>query len=157
MTKIAWQSGNAGGAPVLDFATLAAMVRDCPFHVWLGVELVALEETGVAIAMPWRNEFVSDAAAGYAHGGILASLIDLAADYAIAARLGRSVPTVDLRIDYHRAAMRGRLIARAAVIKLGATLATAESRVFDEGDNLIASGRGVFLTRTPGPAKERQP
>jgi uncharacterized protein (TIGR00369 family) len=155
MIDTAWRSPLDVGAPVLDFATLAAMVRDCPFHVWLGVELLALDETGVVITMPWRDEFVSDSTAGYAHGGILASLIDLAADYAIAARLGRGVPTVDLRIDYHRAAMPGRLVARAGLIKLGSTLATAESRIFDASDNLIASGRGVFLTRAPRPSKEQ--
>jgi uncharacterized protein (TIGR00369 family) len=104
--------------------------------------------------MPWRDEFVSDRATGAAHGGILASLIDLAADYAITARLGRDVPTVDLRIDYHRRARPGQLVARATVIKLGGTLATAEARVFDGEDNLVASGRGVFLTRAPSSTKE---
>jgi len=36
--------------------------------------------------LPWRTEFVSDPERGYAHGGVLASLVDLAADYAVAAR-----------------------------------------------------------------------
>jgi uncharacterized protein (TIGR00369 family) len=145
----------ANAAAPLDFATLAAMVRDCPFHAWLGVKLRALDETGVTIEMPWRDEFVSDATRGYAHGGILASLIDLAADYAIAARLGRGVPTVDLRVDYHRAALPGTLVARAAIVKLGSTLASAEARVFDARDNLVASGRGVFLTLAAVAAKEQ--
>lgn len=143
--------------PVLDFATLDAMVRDCPFHAWLGVRLLSLDYFGVSISLPWRDEFVSDRAAGYAHGGILASLIDLAADYAVAARLGRGVPTVDLRVDYHRAALPGPLVARAAVIKLGGTLATAEARVFDAREALVASGRGVFLTLPPGAPKGPRP
>jgi uncharacterized protein (TIGR00369 family) len=142
----------AAGAP-LDFVALEAMVRDCPFHAWLGVKLRALDESGVTIEMPWRNEFISDPAGNYAHGGILASLIDLAADYAIAARIGRGVPTVDLRVDYHRVALPGTLVARARVIKLGATLATAEACVFDARDNLVASGRGAFLTLSPVAAK----
>jgi acyl-coenzyme A thioesterase PaaI-like protein len=37
---------------------------------------------------------------------VLASLVDLAAD-AVAARLGRSASTVDMRVDYYRAAMPG--------------------------------------------------
>jgi uncharacterized protein (TIGR00369 family) len=133
------------------------MVQGCPFHLWLGVRLVSLDETGIAIAMPWRPEFASDAAAPYAHGGILASLVDLAADYALAAKLGRGVPTVDLRVDYHRPALPGLLVARAAIIRVGGTLGTAESRVFDADQNLIASGRGVFLTRRPAPPKESPP
>jgi uncharacterized protein (TIGR00369 family) len=134
-------------APKLDFETLAAMVKDCPFHEWLGVELVSLDATGIAIRMPWRAEFVSDPDRGYTHGGVLASFIDLAADYAVAAKLGRGAPTVDMRVDYHRAAMPGPLLARAAVIKLGGTLATAEARVLDEHDELVASGRALFFTR----------
>lgn len=36
----------------------------------------------------------------------------LAADYAVAARIGRGAPTVDMRVEHHRAAMPGPLIAR---------------------------------------------
>ena len=81
-------------------------------------------------------------------GGILAALIDLAGDYAIAAKLGRGVPTIDMRIDYHRTALPGPLVARANVIKIGSTLATAEAQVFDNSDKLIASGRGAYLTQS---------
>jgi uncharacterized protein (TIGR00369 family) len=134
--------------PALSFDELAALVRDCAYHVWLGVRLVSVDASGIVIEMPWREEFVSDTQARYTHGGILASLIDLSADYAIAARLGRGVPTVDLRVDYHRPAFPGRLIARAKIVKLGNTLASAEAHIFDETDNLVASGRGAFLTLT---------
>jgi uncharacterized protein (TIGR00369 family) len=153
MNDSAWRDTD-GAAPALDFETLAAKVKGCPFHEWLGVELVSLDETGIAIRMPWRAEFVSDPDRGHAHGGVLASLIDLAADYAVAARLGRGAPTVDMRVDYHRAAMPGPLIARAAVIKVGGTLATAEARIFDERDELVASGRALFFTRAPSGKKE---
>jgi uncharacterized protein (TIGR00369 family) len=146
MKDSAWRNGE-NTAPKLDFETLATMVKDCPFHEWLGVELVSLDATGIAIRMPWRAEFVSDPDRGYTHGGVLASFIDLAADYAVAAKLGRGAPTVDMRVDYHRAAMPGPLLARAAVIKLGGTLATAEARVLDEHDELVASGRALFFTR----------
>jgi uncharacterized protein (TIGR00369 family) len=153
MNDRAWRD-TEGAAPALDFETLAVMVENCAFHQWLGVKLVSLDETGIVSRMPWRAEFVSDPDRGYAHGGVLASLIDLAADYAIAARLGRGAPTVDMRVDYHRAAMPGPLVARAAVIKVGGTLATAEARVFDERDELIASGRALFFTRAPSAKKE---
>jgi uncharacterized protein (TIGR00369 family) len=132
--------------PVLDFAALDELVRDSPFHRWLGVTLKALSDDGVEIHLPWREEFVSDPAARYTHGGILAALVDLAGDYAVAARLGRGVPTVDMRVDYHRTALPGPLVARARIVKLGGTVATAEAEVFDGNDRLVASGRGVYLT-----------
>ena len=133
---------------VLDFAALARMVVAPPFHRWLGLKLVALDEDSVAIAMPWREEFVSDPRARYTHGGVIAALIDLSADYAIAAKLGRGVPTVDMRVDFHAAAMPDEtLTATARVIKLGRSLATAEARIAGRDGKLIASGRGVYLTQ----------
>lgn len=143
------------GRQVIDFATLDELVRSAPYHQWLGVRLKALSENEVELLLPWREEFVSNPRIRYTHGGILATLIDLAADYAIAAKLGRGVPTVDLRIDYHKAAMPGPLVARASVIKIGGTLATAEARVFDDKDALIASGRGVYLTMSRGTREAR--
>lgn len=134
-------------AAAIGFAELDKLVRNSPFHHWLGVRLKALRDDEIEIEMPWREEFVSHPGIRYTHGGILATLIDLAADYAVAARIGRGVPTVDLRVDYHKAAMPGPLIAKASIIKVGGTLATAEARVYDEsGRTLLASGRGVYLT-----------
>lgn len=144
----------ASTKPMLDFDTLAAMVKNCAFHRWLGVRLKELDAEGVAIEMPWRDEFESDPDIHYAHGGVLAALIDLAADYAVAARLGRGVPTIDLHVDYHRAALPGALIAKASVVKLGGTVGTAEARIYDEKGALVASGRGLFHTRAPTAAKE---
>ena len=139
-------SSVAEGVETIGFEALDAMVRNSPFHAWLGVRLTRLDPDEIEIAMPWREEFVSHPGIRYTHGGILAALIDLAGDYAIAAKLGRGVPTVDMRVDYHKAAMPGPLTARASVVKLGGTLATAEARVLDGNGALIASGRGAYLT-----------
>ena len=136
----------ARSALAIDFEHLDALIKSSPYHQWLGVGLRKLGENEIELVMPWREEFVSHPEIRYTHGGILATLIDLAADYAVAAKLGRGVPTVDLIVDYHKAAMPGPLIARASVIRLGGTLATAEARIFDADDTLLASGRGVYLT-----------
>ena len=145
---------NAPRTLAVDFDTLAEMVEGCAFHRWLGVRLKALDAEGVEIELPWREEFSSDPDIHYAHGGVLASLIDLAADYAVAARLGRGVPTIDLHVDYHRPAFPGPLIARASLVKLGGTIGVAEARVCDEKGALVASGRALFLTRSPDSNKE---
>jgi uncharacterized protein (TIGR00369 family) len=136
---------------VIDFAALERLVVSPPFHRWLGVRLVALDEESVEIALPWREEFVSHPKIRYTHGGVIAALVDLAADYAIAARLGRGVPTIDMRVDFHSAAREGEeLVARATVIKLGRSVATAEARILGPDGRLIASGRGVYSTAERG-------
>ena len=83
----------------------------------------------------------------------LKKLIDLAADWAMVRRTGRGVPTIDLRVDYHAAAMPGDLTARGKVIRFGGQFSTAEAQVFDKDGKLLASGRGTYFTAPPPPPK----
>ena len=115
-----------------------------PYHKWLGVDLVEMNDDGIKVSIPWREEFVVNPKAGYTHGGILATVIDMAADYALAAKPGGAIPTVDLRVDYHRPALQGMLTVEGRVIKLGRTFSTAEAFVYDSEGALLASGRGVY-------------
>ena len=85
----------------------------------------------------------------YTHGGVLAALVDLAADWALVKHTGRGVPALDLRVDYHAAAMPGDLIAKGRVIKAGGTISTAEAQVYDLEKKLLASGRGTYFTAKP--------
>jgi uncharacterized protein (TIGR00369 family) len=76
-------------------------------------------------------------------------LIDLAADFALIKQTGRGVPTIDMRVDYHRVAMPGDLIMRGKVVRSGSQFGTAEAQIFDLDGKLIASGRGTYLTASP--------
>ena len=125
---------------------LAERIVIAPFHRWLGLKLTNMDEKGIELMVPWREEFVVNVELGYTHGGVLATLIDVAADYAIAAKLGRPVPTIDMRVDYHRPAFKGNLIVKAQALKLGGSFCTGEAQVYDEKDKLLASGRGVYLS-----------
>lgn len=131
---------------VLSAEQLNSMILEAPFHRWMGLSLVALTEEYVDLRIAWREEYVVNPERRYTHGGILAALIDLAADWAIAAKYGRGVPTVDMRIDYHKVAMPGDLWARGRLLKLGRTCSSAEAAVYDMEGTMLASGRGVYLT-----------
>src|SRR5882672_2438543 len=84
---------------------------------------------------------------------VLAALVDLAADWAMVKKTGRGVPTIDLRIDYHAAAMPGDLTAKGKVVRMGGQFSTAEAQVFDKDGKLLASGRGTYFTVPPPPPK----
>ena len=116
-----------------------------PFNAWMGLKVAKLDEDSLELGLEWREDMVSNPTARSTHGGILAALIDAAADFAIAAKLGAPVPTVDLRVDYHRAAGPGDLRAVGRVVRLGGTNAVAEAAVYDAEGRLIASGRGVYF------------
>jgi uncharacterized protein (TIGR00369 family) len=59
------------------------------------------------------------------------------------------VPTIDVRVDYHKAAMPGDLTARARVVRMGSQYSTAEASVYDQEGALVASGRGTYYTAPP--------
>jgi len=133
---------------VLIAAELEARLRQAPFNAWMDLRIAALTEEFVDVVLVWKPE-MANARLDVAHGGILSALIDAAADYAIAAKLGRAVPTIDLRVDFHQPAKQGNLRARARVVRLGGTLAVAEAEAFDADDRLVASGRGTYFTAAP--------
>ena len=124
-----------------------------PFHQWLGIKVVALSADGIELKATWREEWIVNPDRRYTHGGIVAALVDLAADWAMVAKNGRGVPTIDLRVDYHSAAMPGDLTVRGKVVRMGGQFSTAEAAVFDQAGKLLASGRGTYFTAPPPPPK----
>ena len=126
-----------------------ALVTRAPFHQWLGLTVLAVGDDSIEIKAKWREEWVVNPERRYTHGGILAALIDLAADFALIKQIGHGVPTIDMRVDYHRVAMPGDLIMRGKVIRGGSQFATAEAQIFDKDGKLIASGRGTYLIVSP--------
>ncbi|MGH9898770.1 MAG: PaaI family thioesterase [Pyrinomonadaceae bacterium] len=115
-----------------------------PYQRFLGLILVRSEDGFVEIRLPFREEFLRADDSDWLHGGIVSALIDIAGDYAIITRVGVGVPTIDLRIDYLRPALRGDLVATARIIRAGRTVGVADVEVQDSGGKLVAVGRGVY-------------
>ena len=128
---------------------LQHLITRGPFNRWLNFTVLKSDDAGIEIKAAWREEWVVNPERRYTHGGILAAIVDVAADYAIAARLGHPVPTIDIRVDYHKAAMPGDLTAKARVVRMGSQYSTAEASVYDAEGALVASGRGTYSTAPP--------
>jgi uncharacterized protein (TIGR00369 family) len=125
------------------------LVTRAPYHQWLGLKVVALHDDGIELTAKWREEWVVNPERGYTHGGVLAALVDLGADWAMVKKLGRAVPTIDMRVDYHAAAMPGDLTIRGKIVRMGGQFSTAEAHVYDAAGKLLASGRGTYFTAPP--------
>ena len=130
---------------------LQELISRGPFNKWLNFTVLQSGADGVEIRAAWREEWVVNVERRYTHGGILAAIIDTVADYAIAAQLGRPVPTIDVRVDYHKAAMPGDITAKARVVRMGSQYSTAEAYLYDKDGALVASGRGTYFTASPKP------
>ena len=70
------------------------------------------------------------------HGGVIATLIDLAGHAVVAVKIGKIAPTIDLRIDYLRPSTGESIIARARLLKAGSMLGC-----------LVPGLDGAFLSR----------
>lgn len=124
-----------------------AILRSAPFHGFLDASFSAYEPGHVIVEVPFREELVVNDEYGILHGGVLASLLDIAGHYAVLSEVGQRVPTADLRVDYLRPARRGDLAAEASVVRIGSTLAVADATAYQEQDDErvdVAIGRGAY-------------
>ena len=133
-------------AEAMTLEKLQQLITRGPFNQWLNFTILKIDAEGIEVKATWREEWIVNPDRRYTHGGILAAIIDVAADYAIAAQIGRPVPTIDIRVDYHKPAMPGDLIAKARVVRSGSQYSTAEAYVYDKDGTLVASGRGTYFT-----------
>lgn len=87
------------------------------------------------------------------HGGIIATVVDVAMSRAALTMTGRLCRTVDLDLSYIAPAMAGNgLMAEASVIHAGQTIVIVEGTVVNESGKLIAKSRGTFITDNKYPA-----
>jgi uncharacterized protein (TIGR00369 family) len=128
------------------FEGLAALLSDSPFHELLGLRLEAFDPSGQSVALRcvFSSKVERSPGTGQYHGGVIASLIDVAGDFALIGILGHAVPTVNFRVDYLRPAFNTDLIARARVRKVGRTIGVVDIDVEDGSGRLIAVGRGCY-------------
>ncbi|WP_422677991.1 PaaI family thioesterase [Blastococcus brunescens] len=123
---------------------LRAEIDRCPFHDLLRPQaLHADADAGtVRVGLPFRTELGIREDGDTFHGGVIASLADLAGHAAVAVRTGRVSPTIDLRIDYLRAARGEALVATATVLRAGRSIARVDVHIHDPGGALVAVARG---------------
>jgi uncharacterized protein (TIGR00369 family) len=138
-----------GSSPA--FEELAALLTESPFQQILGLKLEAFDPAtqSVAIRCVFGPQMERARGTGQYHGGVIASLIDIAGDFALIGVLGHGVPTINFRVDYLRPALNSDLIARARVLKAGKTIGVVDIDVEQDAGRLIAVGRGCYSTQ-PG-------
>lgn len=138
----------SGGADTDPLALLRWEMERPPFHHYLKPEAIEADaELGtVTIALAFREDLARGPNERSFHGGVIASLIDIAGHAAVAITIRRMAPTIDLRIDYLRPSSGDGLIARARMFKPGRTVARVDVDVTDTEGRLVAVGRGSFST-----------
>jgi len=113
-------------------------VATVPYAHLLGIELDEISEGVATLGLNVRKELKQNH--GVVHGGAIASLIDTAMAFAIITLLapGEKVTTVDLTVSYLRPLTKGRITARARVVRSGRRLLVVSADVF-ANDGILAS------------------
>jgi acyl-CoA thioesterase len=117
------------------------------FAQQIGIELDEIRRGFATLHLDIRNDLKQNS--GLVHGGVIASLIDTAAAFAVMTHLApeQTAATVDLTIHYLRPLTTGRLIARARVLQAGRRLVTSSVEVFNETENFVAAALTTFTRR----------
>ena len=130
-----------------------------PHNKALGMEMLELDRGEARFKLPYDAKLVGNPDTGVLHGGAITALLDAASGASVFASLTEWVPiaTLDLRIDYLRAAEAGRdVIAHATCYKKTRNIAFTRAVAYhDDPNDPIASSVGTFMLSTrPGSRKE---
>ena len=128
---------------------ISEMVNHTPHALYLGLQVV---ETGPGFAvfrLPYREELIGDPGRRVVFGGAITSLLDHASGLAVACALDelRAIATIDLRVDYLRAAAPGLdLYGRSECYRVTRNVAFVRALAYETTvDDPFASCLGTFM------------
>lgn len=117
----------------------------------LGFQYDGMDDGGVRIRVPYRDDLVGDAATGVLAGGLVTTLLDHVGGLAVWIALEgyRPIATLDMRVDYMRAAEPGvALLAEARCYRLTHSVAFVRAWAFetDPSDPVAAAQAAYVIT-----------
>jgi uncharacterized protein (TIGR00369 family) len=128
-------------------------IENLPYARALSLEMEEIGDGRAVISMPYDLALVGDPATGVIHGGAVSGLMDTTGGAAVMSHPSApgGTATIDLRIDYMRAATPGqRIVARADVYHITRSVAFVRAVALDEDpENPVATATGAF-TVEPG-------
>jgi uncharacterized protein (TIGR00369 family) len=119
--------------------------KNIPFAHLLGIEIGELKRGEAIMYLEVRDELRRNN--GIAHGGVIASLVDTAAAFAILTLLksDETTTTIDLTIHYLRPFIKGRATAHARVLRAGRRIIVISIEVLDEAKAVLATALTSFI------------
>ncbi len=129
-------------------ATARQFISALPHCRALGMTLVDIGDGAATIEMPYDTRFVGDPSTGVIHGGAVSALMDTCGGAAVMSHPESPsvTATLDLRIDYMRAATPGQTIrAEANCYHITRSVAFVRAVAMDDDtDRPVATATGAF-------------
>ena len=123
---------------------LRRRIAASPFHAGFGISVEHARAGDVRLGWEARPDHRN--LQGLVHGGILATLVDIAMGLAVRSVVGptRRHVTIDLSVHYLRPARPGRLEAVGSVVRIGTQVGFAEGSVMDATGRLLVRASGTY-------------
>ena len=154
--------------PPLWFERMSAIVRGMmdatPYARAIGLEVLGFEPARASAHVPYRDDLIGDPTTGVIAGGVVTALLDHTCGMSVMAALSAptTIATLDLRIDYMRAAKPGAaIVAQAHCYKVAHAVAFVRAIAHDgASDDPIANATAAFMLNSSDgkrPGSNRKP
>jgi uncharacterized protein (TIGR00369 family) len=125
---------------------LQRLLDASPVHRALRMRVVDVGDSSVRLAAEAGPEHNGEDGSQFLHGGVVATMLDTAATFALIQATGVDWGTVDLRVDFVRPAPAGPLHADATAVHVGRRLGRASAQLSDPSTaRLLATATGTFV------------
>jgi len=116
-----------------------------PFYRYMGIRLTRLGWGRSEIRMRVGKGLTQNA--GFAHGGVSASLIDSAVGLALCTMIGKVdlITTINLQVNFLAPAKPGLLTVRGEIIHKGKRIAVGDAKVADQNGRLVSKGTATYM------------
>ena len=137
-----------------DASMFTTMMNSRGHGGFLGLHYLGHSDDWIEMGLPWREDLVGVPETGVLASGPIITLLDNATSMSVWVRHGTFRPqvTLDLRIDYVRAATPNRtVVARAECYRITRSAAFVRGLAHDgDPSDPVAHAAGVFMAMEPG-------
>jgi uncharacterized protein (TIGR00369 family) len=115
-----------------------------PFHASFGLRVEEAVPGVVRLGFDAKPEHRN--LQGLVHGGVLATLADVAMGLAVRTAIppGRRHVTIEMTVHFLRPASPGAIVATGTTVRVGSRIAFAEAGLTDARDRLVARASGTY-------------
>jgi uncharacterized protein (TIGR00369 family) len=124
---------------------ISTLVNRSPYFSLISMEIKELEWGTAVLEIDLEEKHLQPF--GYVHGGVIASVMDAAAFWAVFPQVkdGMGLTTVEIKVNYLAPVQKGKLVAKGQCIKMGRTLALGQVFINGSEGNLLAHGTATMM------------
>ncbi|MDV6332865.1 PaaI family thioesterase [Asticcacaulis sp. 201] len=133
------------------------IIDNTPYMKAIGAYYVGTSPDGITMALPWREDLIGDPDTRVIASGVVTALLDNCCGMAVWDKVNefKPVATLDLRIDYMRAAIPDQVLkVTAKCYKLTRTIGFVRAFAYEvSADDPVAAAQAAFVISSPAQAK----